>query len=157
MTDATLKKANELAKTLNKEQAETLCDFIRSFGNDITEDILQVCRDFVSDETETEIADDMSELDKLQKYLDNKGISYDRTDTETIVLGMDMGRHQINVYKDQEKTALWFDAICHYGSYGYEDGLLEIMGDIVENECDDVEGWLTAEDIINRMENKKGE
>ncbi len=150
MTNTTFKKADELAKTLNNEQAEIFCDFIRSFGNDITEDILQIVKGFASDEVET--ADDMSELDKLQKYLDDKGIPYERTDTERVFDGMDMSRHQINVYKDQEKTALWFDAICHPGSYGYEAGLLEIMGDIVESEYDDVEGWLTAEEIIDRME-----
>jgi hypothetical protein len=32
------------------------------------------------------------------------------------------------------------DAVCHWGTYGYENGLIEIMSDYL----DDVEGWLTA-------------
>ena len=48
------------------------------------------------------------------------------------------------------------DAICHDGSYGRFDGLLEIMGDIVDEAIteDTVEGWLTAEDILNRIDKK---
>ncbi len=44
------------------------------------------------------------------------------------------------------------DAICFPGSYGYEDGLLEIMG-LVDSEAvgDDVEGWLTAEKVFKRI------
>lgn len=52
---------------------------------------------------------------------------------------------QIIVYKDGEY--LW-DAICGYGTHGYEDGLLEVAGSIAK---DDVEGFLTADDIINRL------
>ena len=44
-----------------------------------------------------------------------------------------------------------WDAICHKGSIGHEDGLLEIMGSIVESEYDDVEGCLTAEEILARL------
>ena len=43
------------------------------------------------------------------------------------------------------------DAICHKGSYGHEQGLLEIMGTIVRADDDDVEGWLTAEEILQRL------
>lgn len=39
--------------------------------------------------------------------------------------------------------------ICHEGSYGGRDGLLEIMG-LTDNE-DDVEGWLTANDVFARI------
>ncbi len=41
------------------------------------------------------------------------------------------------------------------GSYGHEDGLLEIMGTILtdeESKIDCVAGWLTAETIISRIE-----
>lgn len=44
-----------------------------------------------------------------------------------------------------------WDAICHRGSYGGLCGLLEIMGSIVRNDDDDVEGYLTAEDILARL------
>ena len=43
------------------------------------------------------------------------------------------------------------DAICHSGSYGHENGLLEIMG-LVDGEADDeVEGYLTADEVFNRI------
>ena len=48
---------------------------------------------------------------------------------------------------------MW-DAICQQGSYGYEDGLLEICGDIVETKDDIVEGYLTAQDVIERIERR---
>jgi hypothetical protein len=44
-----------------------------------------------------------------------------------------------------------WDAICHSGSYGHEKGLLEIMGSIVNSPYDEVEGWLTAEEIVDRV------
>lgn len=45
------------------------------------------------------------------------------------------------------------DAIQHYGSYGNEKNLLEIMGLLtpIEAESDSVLGCLTAEDVFNRM------
>ena len=45
-----------------------------------------------------------------------------------------------------------WDAICHRYSYGGPEGLLEIMGCIVRSDCDDdVEGFLTAEDVLARL------
>lgn len=44
-----------------------------------------------------------------------------------------------------------WDAVCHDWSYGGKEGLLEIMGVIVENDADEVEGWLTADDILARL------
>ena len=48
------------------------------------------------------------------------------------------------------------DAICHDGSYGKEAGLLEIMGELVDKTktMDTVEGCLTAEEILNRIDKK---
>ena len=52
------------------------------------------------------------------------------------------------------------DAVCHHFSYGHENGLLEIMGLVDEEEIgDSVEGWLTAEQVFERwkkhwLENK---
>lgn len=45
---------------------------------------------------------------------------------------------------------LW-DAICYFGTYGYADGLLEVSGAIAEG-VEGVDGWLTADDIIARLE-----
>ena len=109
----------------------------------------------------------MTELDKLEQYLKEKKIPFDRVDQDC-PLRMKMAmkkmkisisdgfgeRHQIIVYDDYGNRR--WDAICHYGSYGYEQGLLEIMGDIVKPEDgDDVAGYLTADDVIKRMEESK--
>lgn len=96
----------------------------------------------------------MSELDKLETYLKEHGIRHKRIDKPAFIPMLDdgdVGRHQIAVY-DEEGGIKW-DAICQFGSYGYEKGLLEIYGDIVEGECvEGVIGWLTADDVIKRMQ-----
>ena len=93
------------------------------------------------------------ELDKLEEYLKEHEIPYEREDvdgdpSESPVL---LDFHQITVF-DEKGAKLW-DVICHYGSYGYDEGLLEIMGSISKKQ--DVEGNLTAATIINRIEGKK--
>lgn len=92
----------------------------------------------------------MSELDKLEEYLKNKGIPHKRINT----VDRAWHRNQIIVY-DKHGNQEW-DAICHQGSYGYEQGLLEIYGNIVdyEKDGDSVAGWLTAEDVIKRIEHR---
>ena len=92
----------------------------------------------------------MGELDKLEAYLKEKGIEYVRKDVED---GSIMNTHQLYVIKDGLYD---WDAICHYGSYGYEEGLLEIMGRLVdpEKDGDTVAGWLTADDVIERIEGR---
>lgn len=98
----------------------------------------------------------MTEMDKLVEYLDKSGAKYERIKETNIVPfldgnGRDIGRNQVVVY-DTEGNIKW-DAICQYGSYGYNEGLLEIMGDIVDEgkDGDSVAGWLTAEDVIRRV------
>lgn len=45
------------------------------------------------------------------------------------------------------------DAICHSGSYGHQQELLEIMGLVDEEEVgNSVEGWLTAEQVFERWQ-----
>lgn len=93
----------------------------------------------------------MSELDKLEKYLKEHNIPYERIDDYEKVIN----RHQILV-KDKDGDVIW-DAICQRGSYGYVQGLLEIMGTLVRPEDGgSVKGWLTAEDIISRIEGRYG-
>lgn len=89
----------------------------------------------------------MSELDKLELYLSKSKTHYERIDEEEFFFS----RHQIIAY-DESGKRLW-DAICHIGSYGYEDGLLEISGNIVDEDKDgdSVVGWLTADDVIRRV------
>lgn len=97
----------------------------------------------------------MSELDILTQYLKDHNIPFERYDCDKrddIKLDGEytfhMDGHQICVPNQQ--YILW-DVICQEGSYGYRDGLLEAFGDIVEVD-DVVEGYLTAQDIIERIE-----
>ena len=89
---------------------------------------------------------DLTQLDALERYLEWFGFHYERRDEELKFCDY----HQIIVY-DKEGTRLW-DAVCHTGSYGNAQGLLEIMGSLVTEEGYDVIGWLTAEDVIRRVE-----
>lgn len=43
------------------------------------------------------------------------------------------------------------DAVEHFGSYGADDDLLEIMG-LTEDTSDNIEGWLSAEEVFNRIQ-----
>lgn len=56
-----------------------------------------------------------------------------------------------SIFNGWQIVADGWDAVCHGFSYGHENDLLEIMGSIVRCDDDDVEGYLTAEDILNRL------
>lgn len=88
-----------------------------------------------------EISVDLTEMNKLAQGLVAKGITFT---TKKYLGGMQI------VVNDENDNYLW-DAICHCGSYGHEDGLIEIMGTPVQNEKDEVEGYLTAEEILSRL------
>ena len=92
----------------------------------------------------------LKEFNKLEQYLISKNIPYKREDEEHDLGHFVFDRHQL-IVKDENDKILW-DAICHYGSYGCESGLLEIAGSIAPES--DVIGWLTADDVIARIENK---
>lgn len=100
----------------------------------------------------------LAELDKLEDYLKKHNIEYERCDedgewlpeAECVIREC----HQIAVPSYDRKK---WDAICHRGSYGYSQGLLEIMGTIVRRGAKEkVEGWLTADDVIQRIEERYG-
>lgn len=96
----------------------------------------------------------MTELDKLEEYLKKNNIPYTRVDEDDPGYEWRM-RHQIMV-PEAYPNAEW-DAVCHKGSYGYEQGLLEIMGDLVDEkkDGDTVVGYLTAEDVVKRIEERR--
>ena len=104
---------------------------------------------------------DLKQLNRLEEYLKAKGIPYERIDKEDKYLDenhpyclVEFERHQICVPSENGERE--WDAICNRGSYGAEDGLLEIMGSIVSPMAgDSVEGYLTAEDVIARIERVK--
>ena len=95
----------------------------------------------------------MNELDILTQYLKDHNIPFERYDCDKDIQLDDeytfhVNRHQICV--PNQRYTLW-DVICQKGSYGYHDGLLEAYGDIVDVEGE-VEGYLTAQDVIRRIE-----
>ena len=87
---------------------------------------------------------DFTEMDKLETYLNENDFNYVRQDLHD--------GQQIVVY-DKYGNRLW-DAILHSYSYGREKNLLEAMGEELLGH-DDVEGYLTAEDIISYIEQKQ--
>lgn len=101
-----------------------------------------------------------SELDKLEEYLKKRNIKYERIDEvpETqITIAKEHGfydegmfeRHQIIVRNGRRQ----WDVICQRGSYGYSQGLLELYGCLVTKaDCDSMVGWLTAQNVIDRIE-----
>lgn len=105
----------------------------------------------------------LTEMDRLEAYLKENHIVYERIDHEDMMekerkLVVESGihiepmeRHQIIAF-DKDGRRTW-DVICHRGSYGAERGLLEGMGDIFN---EDVEGNLTAAEIIQRIEIQTG-
>lgn len=99
---------------------------------------------------------DLTELDELEKYLKEHGYEYDRTDDDGKIMPSPFGpilltyeHHQIIVYENGERS---WDVILNSGSYGAEKGLLEAMGARVVRSGDSVEGYLTADEIIERLE-----
>lgn len=91
----------------------------------------------------------MEELTKLWQYLTSHGYNCKWYHSK---LGDKTIRNQIIVYSDDEHVDRLWDAICQYGSYGYEKGLLEIYGVIVHEmlDGDSVVGYLTADEIIKK-------
>ena len=144
-----------------------LCDAVSDAINGLLETIPELLTSaikIINDNTELLEKEkkmrDLTELNKLEAYLRDEGIKYARFDKDDVPLDAEhpycliqCERHQIIVY-DPSGEREW-DAVCHRGSYGAEEGLLEIMGNIVQNYGDSVEGWLTADDVIELVENKK--
>lgn len=98
----------------------------------------------------------MSELDKLEKYLRENGYKVERIDDDALK-DYDLDRHQVIVF-NEDGNRKW-DAVCHFGSYGYKEGLLEVYGETVvfPEDGDSVAGWLTAEDVIARLKRSEEE
>ena len=91
---------------------------------------------------------DLTQLNRLEEYLKEHGIQYERIDKDDIYFD----RHQLIIPHDGEGRQ--WDAICQYGSYGWSEGLLEIYGTLVSKkpQGDSVIGHLTANDVIELIE-----
>ena len=86
--------------------------------------------------------DYLTEIQKLANGLMKKGIPFK---FHKLYEGF-----QIVVFSDDDFHFQIWDAVCHSGSYGHSNGLLEVYGTISQRD-DDVEGWLTAEGILARL------
>ena len=84
----------------------------------------------------------MTEMDNLILMLNISGIPYEVTEC--------WGTPQ--VWYPNKKDVIC-DVICHQFSYGGNQGLLEIMGLLTNEEVkwDDVVGYLTAKDVFKRI------
>ena len=94
---------------------------------------------------------DFIEIDKLEEFFIKYNLPYLRQkmyDGEQIIL---FKEKSVDTHIMGNRL---FDAVLHMGSYGHEKNLLEIMGFIVEDKDDSVEGFLTAEEIIKRLKKK---
>lgn len=104
---------------------------------------------------ERQIETAIESMDNLCNELDKKGWKYKRlgpeVTTEPYLLGSILRENQVIFYDDDKKIG---DAVCKYGSYGYEVGLFEVMGSplLFDSVTDDVQGWVTEEEIIKRLE-----
>ena len=100
----------------------------------------------------------LTELDNLELFLMAEGIPYTRYDQDDKrnFKGFLTKRmcHKIEV--DDPERGKWY-AICHRGSWGYEDGLLEVWGDILSALSNDDRplGWMTAKGVIDILYGKK--
>lgn len=101
----------------------------------------------------------LAEFDKLQSYLLAHGYNVDIVHRSRQMLGRMLVRmlvqsehHQLIVYDTKDANLRLWDAVISDYSYGHEDGLLEAMGSLLGDRPGDVEGWLTADDIIRRLE-----
>ena len=106
----------------------------------------------------------MIEIIKLREMLDKFNIPYTFTDDKNNYKEIEATNnlalikafedfkkfYQIIIYKNGKRLC---DVIYGYGTYGYEDGLLEIMGGLTEEEKehDEVLGCLTADEVFKRF------
>ena len=97
----------------------------------------------------------MSEIEKLDSMLTELHVNHDMRrrfpSMDRNFSDKDWG-WQITV-NNKNFGGNW-DAICGYGSYGFKDGLLEVMGEILDT--NGVEGWLTADRVMELVKKKVG-
>ena len=87
-----------------------------------------------------------TEIDKLIKMLNAQGVCCP-IDWKVVEL---YGRPQVIFLNPQNGERIG-DAVCHFGSYGHERGLIEVMGFPFCDE-EDVVGFLTADEVIHQIE-----
>ena len=77
-----------------------------------------------------------------------------RIEADKLVKGLIENGIEFDYYKCWDGVQVCcdeWDVICNSGSYGHERGLLEVMGTIARPVGNYVEGYLTAEEILQRL------
>ncbi len=91
------------------------------------------------------------EILKLKRMLEKAKIPFKYNDD--FFNGYKKPSYQIVIYDKRDNKTRLCDVIYHFGSYGYDKGLLEIMGGLTseEKEEDSVLGYLTADEVFKRF------
>ena len=89
------------------------------------------------------------EILKLKEKLENANIPFEYNDD--LFNGYKSPSYQIVILTRHNERLC--DAVYHFGSYGHEQGLIEIMGALTyeEYENDSVLGYLTADEVFERF------
>ena len=89
------------------------------------------------------------EILKLKEMLEKAKIPFEYHDN--LFGGYKEPGYQIIIVGKNNKRLC--DAVYHFGSYGHEQGLMEIMGALTKEEYeeDSVLGYLTADDVFKRF------
>ena len=87
----------------------------------------------------------MNEIIRLHEMLNEANIPHKVVENQIMYPS-----YQIVIEKDDTRLC---DAVYFDGSYGYEKGLIEIMGGLTEDEreIDEVLGYLTADEVFKRF------
>lgn len=100
-----------------------------------------------------------TEIFRLRDMLDEAGIKYKYTDHswKYVINNCDYRRkhYHIEIFHPKNSTKRIISVIEGDGTYGHEVNLLEIMGCLTPEEAKDdcVCGWLTAENVFQRIKN----
>lgn len=91
------------------------------------------------------------EILKLKKMLEEAKIPF--TFIDDMFRGYKKPSYQIVIYDKRDNKTKLCDVIYHFGSYGYDQNRLEIMGALTEEEREDdsVLGYLTADEVFKRF------
>ena len=89
---------------------------------------------------------DLTEFNKAERMLKERGIKYEREDQES-------GYYERHMIKQTNENDEWvWDFVCSTGTYGSDDGLLEYWSKKLRDNGDEPFGWLTAEEVIQKIE-----
>lgn len=101
---------------------------------------------------------EFNEIFKLKSMLDTANIEHEFYDRSIFLKNIQQLHYQIIIYKDKNKEQRLISVIQGSYTYGGDEDLLEIMGCLTEEESkhDSVVGYLTAEEVFDRIKSNIG-